>query len=118
MQRPAYQPTPTRCPTLSLLACGPTAVTRPVTSWLRIAGYCEMPQSLFKTERSEWTHTAVCDSDFHVLGPERSELNAFEHHRLFRRLRDPCLMMHRVSHVETAAAARLSVHPTWARSVL
>ena len=58
------------------------------------------------------THTAVCDSDFHVLGPERSELNAFEHHRLFRRLRDPCLMIHRVSHVETSAAARLSVHPT------
>src|SRR5712691_9176683 len=58
------------------------------------------------------THTAVFDSDFHVLGPERSEINAFEHHRLFRRLRDPCLMIHRVSHVETSAAARLSVHPT------
>ena len=28
-----------------------------------------------------------------VLGPERSEVNGFEHHRLFRRLRNPC---HRV----------------------
>src|SRR5262249_49457785 len=64
------------------------------------------------------THTAVFDSDFHVLGPERSELNAFEHHRLFRRLCDPCLMMHRVSYVETSAATRLSVHPTCARSVI
>src|SRR5262249_21049000 len=53
MQLPELQPTPTRCPTLSPLAFGPTAVTRPMTSWPRIAGYCEMPQSLFKTERSE-----------------------------------------------------------------
>src|SRR4029434_1687314 len=32
------------------------------------------------------THTAVFDSDFNVLGSERSEIDAFEHHRLFRRL--------------------------------
>src|SRR5262249_31527031 len=53
MQLPELQPTPTRCPTVSPLAFGPTAVTRPTTSWPRIAGYCEKPQSLFKTERSE-----------------------------------------------------------------
>src|SRR5437879_10752 len=38
------------------------------------------------------TQTAVCDSDFNVLGPEGSEINGFEHHRLFCRLRHPCLI--------------------------
>src|SRR4029453_8788838 len=61
MQLPELQPTPTRCPTWSPLALGPTAVTRPTTSWPRIAGYCEMSQSLFKTERSEG-HTPQCST--------------------------------------------------------
>jgi hypothetical protein len=43
------------------------------------------------------TQTAVFDSDFHVLGPERSEIEGFEHQRLFRRPRHPCLLNHRVS---------------------
>jgi hypothetical protein len=46
------------------------------------------------------TQTAVFDSDFNVLGPERSEVNVFEHHRLFRRLRNPC---HRVPQSGTCA---------------
>src|SRR5262249_38215557 len=58
---PEFQPTPTRCPILSRLAFGPTAVTRPTISWPRTAGYCEMPQSLFKTDRSEW-HTPQCST--------------------------------------------------------
>jgi hypothetical protein len=33
----------------------------------------------------------MLDGDFNVLGPERSEINGFEHHRLFRSLGDPCL---------------------------
>ena len=43
------------------------------------------------------TYTAVFDRDFHVLHPERSEINGFQYHRLFRRLRDPCLRFDRVS---------------------
>src|SRR5215510_6121053 len=35
------------------------------------------------------THAAVFDSDFNVLGSERSQINGFERHRLFRRLRNP-----------------------------
>src|ERR1700733_12196025 len=54
MQLPQVQPTPTRWPTLTPFAFGPTAVTRPMTSWPRTAGYCEMPQSFAKTDRSEW----------------------------------------------------------------
>src|SRR5262249_43495507 len=46
------------------------------------------------------TQTAVFDSDFNVLGPERSEVNGFEHHRLCRRLGNPC---HRVPHSGTWA---------------
>src|SRR6185503_9230335 len=61
MQLPEFHPTPTRCPALSPLAFGPTAVIRPMTSWPRIAGYCEMPHSLFNTERSEW-HTPQCST--------------------------------------------------------
>src|SRR5437870_6702235 len=61
MQLPENQPTPTRCPTLSPLAFGPTAVIRPTTSWPRIAGYCELPQSLLKTERSE-RHKPQCST--------------------------------------------------------
>jgi hypothetical protein len=49
------------------------------------------------------TQTAVFDSDFNVLDPERSEIHGFEHHRLFRRLRNPCLIIHRVSYSETLA---------------
>src|SRR5262249_38903609 len=37
------------------------------------------------------TQTAVLDRDLDVFGPERSEINGFEYHRLFRRLRNPCL---------------------------
>src|SRR5215475_9329725 len=44
------------------------------------------------------THTAVFDSDFNVLGSERSEVNSFEHHPLFRRLRHPCFIIHRISY--------------------
>src|SRR5207244_6905114 len=49
------------------------------------------------------TQTAVLESDFNVLGPERSEINGFEHHRLFGRLPDPCLIIPRVSYSETSA---------------
>jgi hypothetical protein len=31
------------------------------------------------------------DGDFDVLGPERSEINGFQHHWLFRRRGHPCL---------------------------
>src|SRR5262249_15920049 len=51
------------------------------------------------------THTAVCDSDFHVLGPKRSEIDVFEHHRLFRRVRNPCLIIHGVSYFETSTGS-------------
>src|SRR5204863_8288197 len=44
------------------------------------------------------TQTTVFDGDFNVLGPERSEIDGFKHHRLFRRLCSPCLMIHRVPH--------------------
>ena len=37
------------------------------------------------------TQAAMFDRDFNVLGSERSEINGFQHHRLFRRLRNPCL---------------------------
>ena len=40
------------------------------------------------------TQAAVFDSHFNVLGPERSEINSFEHHRLFRRLGNPSLVIH------------------------
>ena len=40
--------------TIPAVVAGPKAVTRPTTSWPRMAGYCEMPQSLFNTETSEW----------------------------------------------------------------
>src|SRR4030095_1314864 len=43
------------------------------------------------------TQTAVFDSDFNVLGSERSEINGFEHHRLFRLLGNPCFIIHRIS---------------------
>ena len=36
------------------------------------------------------------DSDFNVLGPKRSEINGFQHHRLFRRLRNPGLIRSRL----------------------
>jgi hypothetical protein len=41
------------------------------------------------------------DGDFNVLGPERSEIDAFERYRLFRCLRNPSFMVHRISLVET-----------------
>jgi hypothetical protein len=47
------------------------------------------------------TQTAVFDSDFNVLGPNLPEINGFEHHRLFRRLRNPCLIIHRASYFYT-----------------
>src|SRR5262249_3366322 len=47
------------------------------------------------------THTAVFDRDFNVLGPERSEIKGFPHHRLFRRLRDPGLILPHVSFFDT-----------------
>src|SRR5215813_10274490 len=40
------------------------------------------------------TQAAVFDSDFNVLGSEGSEINSFEHHPLFRRLRHPCFIVH------------------------
>jgi len=49
------------------------------------------------------TQTAVFHSDFNVLGPERPGIKGFEHHRLFRRRRNPCLMIDRVSYSETWA---------------
>src|SRR5262245_43438501 len=53
MSLPENQPTPTRCPTFSLLVLGPKAVICPTASWPRMTGYLELPQSLFSTERSE-----------------------------------------------------------------
>jgi hypothetical protein len=47
------------------------------------------------------TQPAVFDRDFHVLDPERSEINGFQHHRLFHRLRDPGLRIDRVSSSDT-----------------
>src|SRR4030095_4567249 len=61
MQLPANQPTPWGCPPLSPFAFGLAAETRPTTSWPRIAGYCELPHSLLKTERSE-RHTPQCST--------------------------------------------------------
>jgi hypothetical protein len=43
------------------------------------------------------TQTAVFDGDFNVLGPERSGINSFERHWLFRRLCNPCFIIHRIS---------------------
>src|SRR5262249_59280626 len=39
------------------------------------------------------TQAAVLDGDFDVLGAERSEIDGFQHQRLFRRLRNPCLVV-------------------------
>jgi hypothetical protein len=47
------------------------------------------------------THPAVFDRDFNVLDPERAEINGFQHHRLFRRLRDPGLRRDRISSSNT-----------------
>src|SRR6266550_571660 len=43
------------------------------------------------------TQAAVFDRDFDILDPERSEINGFQHHRLFLRLRDPGRIIHRAS---------------------
>src|SRR5262245_22255473 len=48
------------------------------------------------------THTAVFDGDFDVLGPERSEVNSFEHHLLFRCLRHPSFIIHGISYSKGA----------------
>src|SRR5206468_3286397 len=40
---------------------------------------------IFQDGEIRVTQTAVFDSDFNILGPEGSEINGFEHHRLFRR---------------------------------
>ena len=53
------QSTPTRCPTCRPLAFEPTAVTRPTSSWPRIAGYCEKPQSCSRRrDRSDTNRSA------------------------------------------------------------
>jgi len=51
------------------------------------------------------TQTTVFNSDFNVLGPKRSEIDVFEHHRLFRRVRNPCLIIHGVSYFETSTGS-------------
>src|SRR3954452_24261587 len=61
MQLPAVQPTPTRCPIVSPLATRPTSTTRPTASCPSTAGNRENPQSLFRTERSEW-HSPQCST--------------------------------------------------------
>src|SRR6516225_8752534 len=61
MQLPAVQPIPTRCPTFSPLAAGPTSTTRPTASCPNTAGNCEYPQSLLSTEMSEW-HRPQCST--------------------------------------------------------
>ena len=61
MQLPEDQPMPTRWPRTRPLAPEPMAVTRPTTSWPRIMGYWDMPQSLLSTERSEW-HRPQCST--------------------------------------------------------
>ena len=38
------------------------------------------------------------DVDFNVLGPEGSETNSFERHSLFRRLHNPCFVIHSLSY--------------------
>jgi hypothetical protein len=37
----------------------------------------------------------MLDGDFNVLVAERTRIEGFEHHRLFRRLGDPCLVVPR-----------------------
>jgi hypothetical protein len=43
------------------------------------------------------TQTAVFDSDFNVLNPEQSGIKSLEYQRLFRRFRNPCLIIHSAS---------------------
>src|SRR4029077_12234188 len=43
------------------------------------------------------TQPGVFNRDFNLLHPERSEINGFQHHRLFRCLRDPGFRMDRIS---------------------
>jgi hypothetical protein len=47
------------------------------------------------------THSAGFDSNIYRLDPEPPEINGFQHHRLFRRLRDPCVIVHRVPFSQT-----------------
>ena len=74
-------------------------MTRPMTSWPRIAGYCDAPFVVQDREIGV-AQAAVFDGDFNILGPERSEINGFEYHRLFSCLRDPCLIIHHVAYSE------------------
>jgi len=46
------------------------------------------------------TQTAVFDSDFNVLGPERFEINTLQGHPLFFRLCSPCFIIHDISYSE------------------
>src|SRR5499427_3050453 len=48
------------------------------------------------------TQTAVFDSDFNFLGSERSQVNRFDYHPLFRRLRHPCSIIHGISYSRLA----------------
>ena len=64
------------------------------------------------------THTAVFDRDFNVLGPERSDINGLEHHRLFRRVDNPCLVIHDVSSPEAWAGLRVGRRADWLVVVL
>src|SRR6516162_3354186 len=61
MQLPANQPIPTCWPIFRPLVAGPNSTTRPVASCPNTAGNFENPQSLFRTEMSEW-HRPQCST--------------------------------------------------------
>src|SRR5262249_50208678 len=84
-------------------ASGPASVTRPMTSWPRIAGVLRDAPFVVQDREIGVTQAAVFDGDFNILGPERFEISGFEHHQLFSRLSDPCLIIHRVSYSGTSA---------------
>ena len=104
MQLPEFQPTPTRCPTFESL--GIRADGRDPTDDLvaENRGVLRNAPVIVQDGEIGVTQTAMFDGDFNVLGPERSEINGFEHHRLFRRLRNPCLVSHRFAPGVTWAA--------------
>ena len=89
IQLAAVQPTPTRWPTFNPLAAAPTAVTRPTTSCPRMAGYWEMPQSLFKHREIRMAEAAVFDRDFDVFIAKRTEVDVLEDQLLLRRRCNP-----------------------------
>ena len=76
-------------------------------------GVLQMPPLIVQDGEIGVTQTAVFDSDFNVLGPERSEIDGFEHHRLLCRLRNPYPIIHSVSYSETIIAAARKPRRSW-----